>query len=64
MGLLCVSFGGSDRGRTDCLFHAMESLSQMSYRPVGYWQGRRASNPQPWDLESLALPPELLPYDW
>ena len=26
------------------------------------WQGRRDSNPQPADLESAALPLELLPY--
>src|SRR6185312_14094602 len=27
------------------------------------WQGRRDSNPQPNDLESFALPLELLPYE-
>lgn len=28
-----ASFNGPDRGRTDDLFHAMEALFQLSYRP-------------------------------
>ena len=39
------------------LFHSL--LRQFNYPK---WQGRRDSNPQPNDLESFALPLELLPF--
>lgn len=31
------------------------------HQSSGVWQGRQESNPQPLDLESSALPIELLP---
>jgi hypothetical protein len=30
--------------------------------PAAFWQGKKASNPRPTVLETVALPTELFPY--
>lgn len=45
--------------------HELSQVSWFNINEAGYlqnWQGRRDSNPQPNDLESLALPLELQPF--
>ena len=59
--ILCLLLDGTDHDGPRGKDVDQKNLAPSEIAGAGKWQGRQASNPRPADLESAALPTELLP---